>query len=210
MQIKIEIHEAWHAGTGKGEGPAADALIVKNPDGLPYFPGRSLKGILREASELAEKAGKLPAGRSETLFGSSSSSDSPNGTRRFETKQGLLILSSAELGETKEKRLKWQKWARGNPAVLNWVGFNIASTAIDEDGVVKDKSLRLQEFAAPMTLYAQVRADEVLVKSDDGSWAKDLKEVLPLVRALGMKRNRGFGRCTLTLEGGIELEKEVL
>ncbi len=44
----------WFAGTGSEAGAYADSIALKDENGLPYFPGKSLKGIFRNAFRIAE------------------------------------------------------------------------------------------------------------------------------------------------------------
>ena len=58
---KVEMYSDWHCGSGLASGADADAVVVKDKDGLPYVPGRTLKGLVSEA--MAVVCGKgLPSG----------------------------------------------------------------------------------------------------------------------------------------------------
>ena len=193
--LKVELLSYWHAGSGRGEGPAADALVIRTPEGLPLLPGKTLKGLLRRTAALAEEAGKLEVGRTRALFGGQPDDDAPLGTRRFSTSPGQLRVGNAELGEDNETREVWRAWARADQgrALVPGIFERISSTAIGEDGLVKDRTLRTVEVTVPVTLYAKVDADE---PGDD--WARDLESCLPLLRELGSRRSRGLGRCRVT------------
>ena len=52
-RLRFEIQSFWHAGSGRGDGAVADATVLRSRAGLPILPGRTVKGLLREACDLA-------------------------------------------------------------------------------------------------------------------------------------------------------------
>lgn len=187
----------WHPGTGGGLGASLDARVRTNA-GLPLLPGRTLKGVLRDACARAEALGwfkDLPTplgGWTDLLFGRAAKDGRPS-------TPGLLRIGSAELDaptrqafvalDAKQQRLA----ARGMRAALH-------QTAIDERGVVVEGSLRGLEVYVPMPLYAPIEwvADGTGSESALGFIALDRS--LALVEGLGGHRSRGFGRVELVLE----------
>ncbi|NOZ85852.1 MAG: hypothetical protein GXP49_06250 [Deltaproteobacteria bacterium] len=208
--LKIDIHSYWHAGSGRGRGAEADAVVMKTRSGLPYLPGRTIKGLVRESMRLAESSGVYPGlkGRTDELFGQRDSvvdSEHDKGAGRFNVRSGALRFSDARLGRTQEEHEKWESFAstnKGKELEANLFSI-LSSTAMDEKGLAKNKTLRSVEVAVPLTLYAFV---EPVDGTDPAEWLNDLEKALPLLRALGSKRTRGFGRCTVTLlrEMGVE------
>lgn len=210
--LKFELSSYWRIGSGKGAGVLADSIILRDADGLPTIPGRSIKGLLRDAMELAALSGSVTRDRIERWFGSPLPVQAQASTHananpgdlqevaledsRFLTKEGSLWFGSARLPKD------WRKWAQTTPesekrALLETLTCYQSSTAIDRDGVAKEHSLRVAEVAVPMTLWAEVRGPE-----NDPDWVKDLEKTLPLLRALGSRRSRGLGRVDVTLEEG--------
>jgi len=57
--LVLDLVSYWHAGTGRGDGPSVDAVVARTKEGLPYLPGRTVKGLVREAVRLAQRAGLL-------------------------------------------------------------------------------------------------------------------------------------------------------
>ncbi|MBK6948989.1 MAG: CRISPR-associated protein [Haliscomenobacter sp.] len=49
---QIEFFSYWHVSSGLAGSTYADLLVNKTREGLPYIPGRTLKGLLREAAEV--------------------------------------------------------------------------------------------------------------------------------------------------------------
>lgn len=200
LTLKIDIHEYWHAGSGRGEGAGADALVVRTAGGLPYLPGRTVKGLLRDATLMAEAAGRLPQGRTAELFGQRvGDSEASQGAGRFLGRPGLLRVSDGRLGHGDQEQKAWEGLGRSKPHLLAGLTATLSSTKIDERGQAENKTLRTVEVAVPVTMCC-----EVTDGGEGGAWPEDLSVALPLVRSLGSKRTRGLGRCTVSVmdQGG--------
>ena len=48
-RLRITTITDWHVGTGTGVPGDVDALVRRDVDGLPYLPGSSLTGVVRDA-----------------------------------------------------------------------------------------------------------------------------------------------------------------
>ena len=68
----------------------------------------------------------------------------------------------------------------------------IASTKI-ENGMAVDNSLREIEVVVPLALYGEVRD----VPSDE---MPKMKQASKMIKRMGLNRNRGLGRCTVSVE----------
>ncbi len=210
-RLTFSLLSYWHVGTGKGAGPTYDAVVIRTPAGLPYLPGKAIKGLLREATETARKAGVIAGDleRITWLFGTSldanpvleeGSQDVRNSTReneleqaRFRTKPGHLFFSSAVLGDTEEEARRWEAWAFRNPAQREHLFREFSSTRIDNEGLAQNRTLRTIEVVVPLTLHATVQGPE-------GDWPDLLQAALPFVHGVGAHRTRGMGRVQVTLE----------
>lgn len=183
INITIRFFSQWHCGSGTSAGADVDELVVKDKNGMPYIPGKTLKGLIREATE---------------DYVSFSSQSEALGTLLAET-------FGKELGETPEQTAGCAHF--GN-AVLEGTEYKaivenhaqqymydkITTTAIDDDGIAKDHSLRSMEVVLPCTLYASITG----VPED---LADILSESFGMIKRMGQKRNRGLGRCEIK-EGG--------
>lgn len=72
---------------------------------------------------------------------------------------------------------------------------SIASTAIDENGIAKEHSLRKIEVVVPCTLYGEI----IDVPEN---MAEEIINAFKYIKRLGQNRNRGLGRCTISMEKG--------
>lgn len=188
--VTLEFVSYWQPGSGLGMEAAADSAVVRDEVGLPFLPGRTLKGLLRDACELAGVEPK----RLVDWFGSAipdvdqDKHPEPGLERaRYTTKPGALRFESARLPPA------WIEWARTHAGpeaeeVRAALFRFIASTSIDARGVAKDETLRVMEVVVPMTLTAEVTGP------DSDEWIEDLKKGAPLLRAIGSRRHRGYGR----------------
>ncbi len=183
-QIVFNLLSYWHMGSGSGDGASVDALVVKTPAGLPYIPGRTVKGLLREGVQLAEDCGQVEAGTTLQLFGGGSQDD------RFGTKPGKLFFTNADLGQQMET------WAATTDSAGRQRLFRqLSATSIDECGQAKDQSLRRIEVAIPMQLEAEIEID-----NSDSKWLSALQTGATLIRQLGVQRHRGLGRVQIQIK----------
>lgn len=197
--LKFDLSSYWRVSSGKGGDALADTLVLRDANGLPVIPGRAVKGLLRDAMNLASLSGAVSGASITRWFGSQlpgySVEDEEQAQKleeaRYQTTESDLWFGSATLPSN------WTSWAREHrdSEVLQALFAFQSATAIDEAGMAKQHSLRVSEVAVPMELRAEVRGPD-----DDLSWVQDLKSCLPLLRYLGSRRNRGLGRVDVTLE----------
>jgi len=188
--ICFEIHSFWRAGTGHGSGAILDMEAQRDTDGLPYLPGRTVKGVLRKAVCRAEDWGYIPEGRTEEWFGGSIQDDNVSD---LGGQPGCLRVSDAVL-PIKLRTYLCNQYDKSQLCA----GFfhSIYATKI-ENGVAAEKSLRSGEVVIPLNLYAELEAPS--------DWSSvEFETCLPLIRAIGNETSRGLGRVTVTLKEGEE------
>lgn len=173
MKYKIEFFSNWHCGSGLAAGADVDALVIKDRKGLPYVPGRTIKGLLRNAaSELGYSENDIIS-----VFGTA-------GERANQT--GCATFSNAELSDHEVNEIN-----KGQLAPYLYQTF--ASTAIDDEGIAKDHSLRKIETVVPCTLYGTIEG----VSDNEPLIVNAMK----FIKRMGTGRNRGYGRCKFSPEG---------
>ena len=186
----------WHAGSGRGRGAQVDAVVQRDRFGLPYLPGKTLRGLLRNAVLNTETWGLLKKdyGTDITAMLFGDEGDKP----------GLLRISSASLPEDEKS------WLADNDTDTDTEG-NLRSglyrelyrTAIQhETGTAKDQSLRGMEVSVPLILKADINVIANPLNSNStilDNWQDILRFSLPLIRAIGNNRSRGLGRAQITL-----------
>ena len=186
VNIKIEFSSYWHCGSGISGGVASDALIKKDENGLPFVPGKTLKGHLREAAEWLCKTTDADEYKRllKQIFGQANTlemaeEDIPQGYA------GEAYLTNLNVHPEVAQLLEGE----GN---ANLLFANLYSTAIDDNGVADKGSLRSIEVAIPLTLYGRIDnlSEEQLIF---------IKKCAGMVKELGSGKTRGLGRCHISL-----------
>ena len=181
---KIEFFTYWHTGSGLSGGTYADMLVNKTNKNLPFIPGKTLKGLLREAADFLHSLNeeRVTAGFISDVFG-----ENPNREEKEVYKtEGQAFFSNAELSRTLTVSIDEK-----NAGFLYDV---FSSTKIDENGLAANHSLRQIEVTAPLILYA--KADHF---PDKEGYKKQFTDCLKMVKQLGVNRSRGLGRCQLSV-----------
>jgi CRISPR/Cas system CSM-associated protein Csm3 (group 7 of RAMP superfamily) len=191
MNRSITIHflSNWLLSSGLGDGSLADAVLIRDTNGIPYIPGRTLKGLLCEAARELALARPELSSLHKNIFGTASES----GQKKEIGQQGLIRVGRAELDPEIRDLLLSCEPAQRTIFVSDMTAIRY-QTAIDrETNSSQPHSLRSLECGiAGLSFYADIILD---IKVDTG-WADTwLRAVCSLVRAMGTGRNRGLGRC---------------
>lgn len=183
ITYKIDFKDIWHIGSGLSGGADVDAIVLKDANGFPTIPGKTLKGLLREGAEvLAElnESGITPQwvesafGKRETTL--IKTNDEPEQT-------GKLFFTNAYVSKGLQKEL--------NKEERVYLYDKVASTCIKSDtGIAVKGSLRKSEVTLPIPLFAQIHG----INQTD---IERLEMCMKMVKRLGVSRNRGLGLCQL-------------
>lgn len=176
IKYTIEFFSDWHCGSGLAAGADVDALVVKDKNSLPYVPGKTIKGLVREAVEnIVTLRGEDKEEIINSAFGYFDDKDSSN--------KGEMFFTNAELEDNEANTIVANK-------LQQYLSRTIASTAIKENGIAKDHSLRKIEVIVPCTLQGTIKNVPSELKSD-------IIDGLKYIKRLGVNRNRGLGRCQI-------------
>jgi CRISPR/Cas system CSM-associated protein Csm3 (group 7 of RAMP superfamily) len=185
--LRWEFLSFWQSSSGKGEHTRLDALTARDPQGLPVLPGRTIKGLFREAAQQLVLWGQLDQEQVISLFGKPDDAKSSAGTGN-----GLLVFDSAFVSRELAAAYAKQEITR------EMIYRDIAQTAIDrETGSARDHSLRRIEVVVPLTLYSNV---SLLATNGPALDAALLGKIAREVRYAGSLRKRGLGRVEVKLE----------
>lgn len=182
---KIEFFSYWHCGSGLAAGADVDLLVIKDKDNMPFVPGKTIKGLVREAVEtLLQLQGKDDALNKEIRKSFGYFDD-----KEFK-QQGCMFFTNAELSQE-------ERYAIIQNHATEFLYKSLSSTAIDNEGIAQEHSLRKMEVTVPCTLRAKI-----LEVPDELAFI--IKEGMGLIKRMGQNRNRGLGRCNFTIieEGG--------
>lgn len=171
LDYKIVFHTDWHCGAGLSAGADADALVVKDADGMPFVPGKTLKGLLREAMDVLYDAKGEAYDR---LFGSLPDEEGSIMAEAFFSNAMLSVEEREAIKAIKAEKFLYRL---------------VSATAIDDEGIACEGSLRRIQVVVPCVLYGSVTGvpEEMMDK---------LEMALGYIKRLGMNRSRGLGRCS--------------
>jgi CRISPR/Cas system CSM-associated protein Csm3 (group 7 of RAMP superfamily) len=191
INYTIEFHTYWHCGSGLSKGADLDSLVVKDSNGLPFVPGKTIKGLLKETVE--DIRGFLKKEEDTALkefFGYFNGDKVLSTIETIEKNmvRGTGFFTNAELSEKEKNAIVSNK-------AQSFLYESIASTALDENGVAKEHSLRTMQVVVPCVLHGEIL--DVPEELYD-----ELVQALRYIKRLGQNRNRGLGRCTFQVEEG--------
>jgi CRISPR/Cas system CSM-associated protein Csm3 (group 7 of RAMP superfamily) len=132
MKYKVTFLDYWHLSSGLSAGAKLDRVVTKDENGLPYIPGKTIKGLIREMAELTGNFDFITQ-----CFGSSSD-------------MGECNFSNVEIEENTKKTII-------KDSLQNQLFDEIASTKIDENGIAQTGSLREIEVVVPISLFGEIK-----------------------------------------------------
>jgi len=133
MTLKYEIRflDYWHLSSGLSAGAKLDSNVLKDNEELPFIPGKTLKGLVKEMAELLEDIHFI-----KDCFGEEG------------VDMGACYFANTTLKDDVKKQIV------GNN-LQNNLYDEISSTKI-ENGIAVDNSLREIEVVIPLTLYGEI------------------------------------------------------
>lgn len=180
ITYKIKLYSDWHCGSGLGAGAETDNEVIKDRNSLPYIPGKTIKGLLRDAfQEIMEVQNqKIQECHYNSIFGYEIKNED---SKIIRTESGNAFFSNAELKKEEKREIISNN-------LQAYLYRNITSTAINERGIADAQSLRVIEVCIPIEL-------EGFIQLKNESEIDTIKLAFQWVRHLGTNRNRGLGRC---------------
>ena len=173
LELTVTFYDYWHCGAGESAGSKADALILKDEHNLPYIPGKTLKGHIREMAETLDNHEDFV----NRCFGRSTFGESVSPTATKE-REGKCYFGNAVLEE------------HIAPELIPYLYTTITSTAIESNGIAKTGSLREIEAVVPLTLKAYIT-------NVPTEYQVQMCQAIRQVKRIGLNRTRGWGRCEI-------------
>lgn len=186
--LTVTFISDWHVGSGMGDGAIADSILTRDADGLPYIPGRAIKGALRESAWRLGLCRPDLAGLVDPMFGTSSTEKSSNESGRISAGSACLPLA------LRKWLLCCDPSARssfvGDMTILRM------QTALDNRQVVPH-SLRSIECGIPGLEFES----SVTVNSGE-KWIEEyMHNLCAGIKSIGGDRARGLGECRVKIKG---------
>lgn len=198
-QITIKFLSSWHIGSGLGDGYRTDSKLVRDSFGLPFVPGRVLKGALREGA-IKLSAIRDDFRRAETaIFGSRDDSLKSNQT-------GAITVNSGEISEEFKDIFLHESISSRELLVRDMLELR-TQTALTEAKLTKKGSLRNIECGIPgLEFTAEISINEsddlykMIGQGCDHQWIeKYFKAIISSVKSIGGNRSRGLGKCIVKI-----------
>jgi len=150
MRYIITFYDFWHLSSGVSAGAKLDSLVVKDENGLPYIPGKTIKGLIRENVEILDKS------KVADIFGAEGSNIASS------------YFSNAILDKATINHLN------SNPMLKKHLFDKVTSTSIDSNGIADEKTLREIEVVVPLTLSGTIDSKEKEIISKAVSMIKEM------------------------------------
>jgi len=179
IHYQIQLLTDWHCGTGLDTGIDVDAMVLRDENNLPYIPGKTIKGLLRDAlTDIVEvQPSKATLKDLYDLFGYTP--QRPGDPPPIESP---VFFANAQLPKSVQLEISKSQ-------LQPYLYRRFAQTAIDpHTGTVKPHTLRAIEFVMPLTLTGQIQN---LTQHQ----TELLQMAMKWCRHIGLQRNRGFGLC---------------
>ena len=130
MRYKIKFFTYWHCSSGLSGGSSADALVIRDSKGLPFVPGKTIKGHIKEACEI--------------LYGSKS-----------DFVKRCFGLENRVIGKAHFTDAYFPY--KIDKSKVSYLFDRLTFTAIDkESGVADDDTLRSIEVVVPLELEGEI------------------------------------------------------
>lgn len=192
VEVEIELLSPTQLGSGQAD-VITDSDSVHDKYGMPYFPGKRLKGLLYESALEMAEINKVwfTEDNVKKLFG------------RNGQESSAVRVDNFMLPDYEKLCLGWEYLQKNYPEIFSvkriWDSYTelrYQTSIDDETGTTEDGSLRNMrvvdaglKFTGRIYLY-------------DGSELNKsiLEKALVNLRYAGAKRNRGFGRIKCTIK----------
>ena len=188
--LRITLRSDLCPGSGDGFSSGIDTDVCFDAQGIPFIPGRRLKGCLRESARLITNNSNRASNIIDLIFGKAGADEG-----------GAISVANATMCDSR---------SYGSiDATLNCYTYTRAQTKMDrKTGTVTDGTLRFirvvkhyQENGTETQFEAEVRLEHARFNSkDEARAARDLlRDAVRGLRNIGQSRNRGFGAVSCEL-----------
>jgi CRISPR/Cas system CSM-associated protein Csm3 (group 7 of RAMP superfamily) len=184
---KIEFFSYWHVSSGLSGSTYADLLVNKTEKGLPFLPGKTLKGLLREAAETINRLHPtlVKTDFINEVYGERAKLKGQDTQEKYR-EEAKSFFSSGTLSRQLQKQI-----TKENKSYL----FNVLSaTKIGEHGQAENHSLRQMEVSIPLVLYASIENFP-----SKHNYLEQLEHCMNFTKRMGLNRSRGLGRCRFSI-----------
>jgi CRISPR/Cas system CSM-associated protein Csm3 (group 7 of RAMP superfamily) len=185
IKYRITFHSPWHCGSGEARGADLDAVVLRDNEGFPYIPGKTMKGIIKDG--MLDSLGRDDP--DDTIFRLFGKETKDGNQAEWDGKKGLCHFTDASFSEVFITEINKE------PGLCDMLFAKVSSTAINVNGTADDHSLRSIEVVVPSVLFGKI----LNVPDDSREY---FENAFKMVKRMGTGRNRGYGRCKIELIKG--------
>lgn len=182
-RLVIHCDSEWLIGGGDSALGTADLAPMLDSEGLPFIPGRTIRGLLREATTLVDEAIGHGTRHTDRLFGTRKSSVGTTSTDG----DGSVRVGDALLPEEIAARCSGADDRRDLLVTIRRTALE-GATRTAKHGSLREIEVAIAGLQLIATIECQTEDDFKLLAFASG-----------LVRNFGHSRSRGLGRCHLEL-----------
>jgi CRISPR-associated protein Csx10 len=216
-KIRIKLKSDALIGSGEGFGAIIDTDVVFDEVGIPYIPGRRIKGCLRDsANEVCQMFKKSNISNFIDLSKNAKGNGFVVIEKVFGTPENVsyLNVSNLTIAEYENNRTSLKRLFKNYPAILSKdevVSFFTIirqQTKINDEGVADEHSLHTVRAVKKGNIFE----GGIFINNSDLDTLKLLWLACINLRHLGTKRNRGYGEVNCYLFDDIkkiEFEKDL-
>ena len=214
--IEIELLSDLCSSSGESLNSQIDNDVCYDDYGLPYIPGKRIKGLMRESAQDLADIGLINQDMISLIFGEA---DNRPGWVYFASaelekanswKAAIDFLMAQSKQEQKVDLLSALTDITHQQSVLDYFTSVRSQTRIDEYGIADDGSLRStrvvnrdHKFICPVYFFAEECQQDSTQTIDEGR-TDSVKEALARsalnLRYMGLNRTRGLGRVNCNLD----------
>lgn len=196
-KLSITLKSDLCVGSGYSYAGIVDSDICYNENGIPYIPGRRLKGCLREAGEL------IGIENLAEVFGVAGNDKVQGIWIQNAYPEGYEHLDQ-ELTAIRKGNSEYAAYLTQQKVLSNFTRIKAQTQIIKETGVAKENTLR---YIRVVNQYSPIDGKEMrfsaVIKFDCDE--EVMIRVVKALRHIGMDRNRGLGNVKCELK---EIKKE--
>lgn len=197
-QLKITLKSDICPGSGYAFAGLIDSDVCFDDHGIPYIPGRRLKGCFKESADMLKENGLFKDSYLKEIFG-----------KTGDDKSGSLLVSNAYI-EGYEclcrdlEKIRTNKQTSEMPVITRQQMLeqftSIKAQTKMEDGVALDDTLR---YTRTVNRYSPLNGDEITFIAEislDDRYKDDFEKTVKATRHIGMDRNRGLGSVVCKID----------
>jgi len=195
--LLVRFESDWHIGSGAGIPGSVDRQVLRDAEGLPFVPGKTITGILRDAAEMVVEVrdgGENGEGRWRralvSLFGGQP--EAHGGSPVAAASSAAIGFGDAVLSSGLRDRIAARaELAQALFFVQPGVKISRKSGRAEEDHLFSFEKVRAGcVLRAPVYKNRELAEEERIL----------LEDAVKATRRMGADRRRGGGRCVLVLE----------